>query len=110
MEAQSQRLACVATQLPGISELIEDGRTGVLVAPGNPRALAAAIESLIRDLARRSRLGAAGEERVRRGGGGGGGVCPRAPRVWFAGPPPAPAAPARRWNAPPPGPPTRMRL
>ena len=33
LEAQSQSLACVATALPGIAELIEDGRSGVLVAP-----------------------------------------------------------------------------
>ena len=66
MEAQSQRLACVATQLPGIAELIEDDRTGVLVPPGNPPMLAASLEALIRDPARRIRLGAAGEARVRR--------------------------------------------
>jgi glycosyltransferase involved in cell wall biosynthesis len=66
MEAQSQRLACLATQLPGIGELIEDGRTGVLVPPGNPPALAAALEALIRDPAERIRLGVAGEARVRR--------------------------------------------
>ena len=66
MEAQSQRLACVATQLPGIGELIEDGRTGVLVPPDNSRALAASLEALIRDPAQRIRFGAAGEERVRR--------------------------------------------
>jgi glycosyltransferase involved in cell wall biosynthesis len=66
MEAQSQRLACVATRLPGIGELIEDGRTGELVPPGNPRALAASLESMIRDPARRRRLAAGGEARVRR--------------------------------------------
>jgi glycosyltransferase involved in cell wall biosynthesis len=66
MEAQSQRLACVATQLPGIGELIEDGRTGELVPPGDSRALAASLEALIRDPARRRRLAAAGEARVRR--------------------------------------------
>jgi len=66
MEAQSQRLACVATQLPGIAELVADGRTGVLVPPGNPRALASALEALIRDPAQRSRLGVAAEARVRR--------------------------------------------
>ena len=66
MEAQSQRLACVATQLPGIGELIEDGRTGVLLPQGNPPMLAASLEALIRDPARRIRLGAAGEARVRR--------------------------------------------
>src|SRR5205814_8397755 len=36
MEAQSQRLACIATRLPGIGELIEDGRTGELVPPADP--------------------------------------------------------------------------
>jgi glycosyltransferase involved in cell wall biosynthesis len=66
MEAQSQRLACVATQLPGIAELIEDGRTGKLVPPGDPRALAAALGALICDPERRKRLAAAGEARVRR--------------------------------------------
>lgn len=66
MEAQSQRLACVATRLPGIGELIEDGGTGVLVPPGNPPALAAALAALIGDPAQRLRLGAAGEARVRR--------------------------------------------
>ena len=66
MEAQSQCLPCVATTLPGIVELIEDGRTGALVPPGEPRALAAALEALIRNPARRARLGVAGEARVRR--------------------------------------------
>src|SRR5207248_1410361 len=66
MEAQSQALPCLATQLPGIVELIADGRTGVLVPPGDPSALAAALQSLISDPARRARLGAAGAARVRR--------------------------------------------
>ncbi|MBV9153187.1 MAG: glycosyltransferase, partial [Alphaproteobacteria bacterium] len=66
IEAQSQRLACLATDLPGIAELIEDGRTGILVPPGDARALAAALERMIRDPALRQRLGEAGEARVRR--------------------------------------------
>ena len=65
LEAQSQRLACVATRLPGIAELIEDGRTGILVTPGDPPALAAALERMIRDPGLRQRVGAAGEARVR---------------------------------------------
>jgi glycosyltransferase involved in cell wall biosynthesis len=64
MEAQSQRLACVATGLPGIAELILDGRTGLLVPPGNPPALADALAALIREPGRRDALGAAAEERV----------------------------------------------
>jgi len=69
MEAQSQRLACIATRLPGIAELIIGGRTGVLVPPGDPRALAIALAALIRDPARRLQLAAAGEARVRQGFG-----------------------------------------
>jgi len=65
MEAQSQRLACIATTVCGIPELIEDGVTGLLVAPGEPAALAAALAGLIGDPARRAALGAAGEQRVR---------------------------------------------
>ena len=65
MEAQSQRLACVATRLSGIVELILDGHTGVLVSPGNPAALAASLAALIGDPERRRRLATAGEMRVR---------------------------------------------
>jgi glycosyltransferase involved in cell wall biosynthesis len=66
IEAQSQALACVATGISGIPELIENGATGLLVPPGDSVALAAALEKLIRDPARRAALGAAGESRVRR--------------------------------------------
>jgi glycosyltransferase involved in cell wall biosynthesis len=66
LEAQSQGLACVATALPGIAELIEDGRTGILVTPADPKALAVALERVIRSPALRRRLGEAGEARVRR--------------------------------------------
>lgn len=67
MEAQSQRLACVATRVSAIPELIEDGRTGVLVPSEDPAAFAAALEKLIRDPARRRALGEAGAQRVREG-------------------------------------------
>jgi glycosyltransferase involved in cell wall biosynthesis len=65
MEAQSQRLACVATTIAGIPELIENGETGVLVPAGDPPALARALAALIGDPQRRMQLGAAGERRVR---------------------------------------------
>lgn len=65
IEAQSQRLACVATNISGIPELIEHGASGLLVAPGDPPALARALAELIGDPARRAALGAAGERRVR---------------------------------------------
>lgn len=65
VEAQSQRLACVATRLSAIPELIEDGVTGLLVAPVDPPALAAALAQLIADPELRAQLGAAGAAQVR---------------------------------------------
>jgi glycosyltransferase involved in cell wall biosynthesis len=66
VEAQSQRLACVATEVSAIPELIEGEVTGLLTPPGDPTALAQALATLICDPARRAQLGAAGERRVRR--------------------------------------------
>ena len=64
LEAQSQRVACVATSVSGIPELIEDGVTGLLVEPRTPRALARALARLIRDPALRRALGDAGFART----------------------------------------------
>jgi glycosyltransferase involved in cell wall biosynthesis len=66
MEAQSQGLAVLSTQLPGIGELIEDRGNGWLVPAGDEEALAQAMEQLIRDPQQRETLGAAGQARVRR--------------------------------------------
>ena len=63
-EAQSQGLACVATRVSAIAELVRDGATGLLVDENDPAALALALEALIRDPARRRALGAAGQARV----------------------------------------------
>jgi glycosyltransferase involved in cell wall biosynthesis len=65
MEAQSQGLCCVSTNVSGVPELIRDGETGSLVAPGDAAALARALEDLIRNPTRRDALGQAGAERVR---------------------------------------------
>ena len=65
MEAQSQGLAVVATDVAAVPELIEDGVTGLLVAPRDPRALGAAIAALVGDPARRRTLAVAGGNRVR---------------------------------------------
>ena len=66
MEAQSQGVVCLGTASPGIGELIDDEVSGVLVPPGAPATLAAALARLIREPGRREALGAAGERRVRR--------------------------------------------
>jgi glycosyltransferase involved in cell wall biosynthesis len=64
MEAQSQGLACVATRVAAIPELIEDGVTGALVAPDDVAALAMAIDRLARAPLLRARLGGAALRRV----------------------------------------------
>ncbi len=65
MEAQSQALACVASDTAAIPELIVDRETGRLVAPERPQALADVLAELIADPGQRARLGAAGAARVR---------------------------------------------
>jgi len=65
MEAQSQRLACIATDVSGIPELIEHQVTGLLAPPNDPVALSRNIAELICDPVRRAALASAGERRVR---------------------------------------------
>jgi glycosyltransferase involved in cell wall biosynthesis len=65
MEAQSQRLAVIATNLAGIPELVIDGETGALVPPDDPAALAEVVVRLLRDAGLRDRMAQAGYARVR---------------------------------------------
>jgi glycosyltransferase involved in cell wall biosynthesis len=62
-QALAQAMACglavVTTPVGSIAELVEDGRTGVIVPPAEPRALASAIGALLDDPARRRSLGEA---------------------------------------------------
>lgn len=65
MEAQSQQLACIATNVSAIPELIIDGDTGILVPPDSPATLSRAITKLVEDPILRQVLAKAGEQRVR---------------------------------------------
>jgi glycosyltransferase involved in cell wall biosynthesis len=65
MEAQSQGLACVSTDVSAIPELIHNAETGLLVAPGDIGGLAGAVGRLISDPQLRMGLAKAGERRVR---------------------------------------------
>jgi glycosyltransferase involved in cell wall biosynthesis len=99
MEAQSQRLACIATDVSGIPELIQDQVTGLLVPPDNPRALASALEALISDPARRSALAIAGELRVRGSFAAGSAIDALAKRFGLHPPVRASGSPPRRnWD------------
>jgi colanic acid/amylovoran biosynthesis glycosyltransferase len=66
MEAMGSGVAVVASHLSGIPELVENEKTGLLVSPGDPGALADALERLYRDPALRDRLGRNGREKVLR--------------------------------------------
>lgn len=65
MEAQSQRIACVATDISAIPELIIDGKTGLLVPERDSPALAKALGELISNPEGRAKMALAGEQRVR---------------------------------------------
>ncbi len=62
-EAMNAGTPVVATRVGGLAEVVDDGVTGRLVAPGDPAALAEAVLDV---LARREAMGAAGRERARR--------------------------------------------
>ncbi len=64
LEAMATGLACVGSNVASIPEVIEHGRTGLLVPPGSPAALAAALERLIVDPALRKTLGSAAMDLV----------------------------------------------
>jgi glycosyltransferase involved in cell wall biosynthesis len=60
VEAMAMERATVASRTSAIPEVVQDEVSGVLVPPGDPAALAAAIVRLLRDPALRARMGAAG--------------------------------------------------
>ncbi len=62
MEAMAMELPVVSSRIMGIPELVEDGVSGRLIAPGNVEELTAALAGLAGDPAERSRLGQAGAE------------------------------------------------
>ena len=60
MEALATGVPVVATDVGGIPELVRNGETGLLVAPGDSEALAGAVTRLLSDRDLASRLAAAG--------------------------------------------------
>jgi glycosyltransferase involved in cell wall biosynthesis len=65
MEAASQSLACLASRVSGVPELIEHDASGALVPPDDADALASEITRLIGEPLLRLRLGRTGAARVR---------------------------------------------
>ncbi len=66
IEAQAIGRPVVASRLGALEELVQDGETGVLVRPGDPRALADGVARVIQDAALRSRCIDAGRRQVER--------------------------------------------
>ncbi|MCY4218602.1 MAG: glycosyltransferase family 4 protein [Gammaproteobacteria bacterium] len=60
MEALSQRLACISTDISGIPELLRDEKNGLIVQSEDVDALSNAIERLIRDAEYRNELSSEG--------------------------------------------------
>ncbi len=59
LEAMGLGCAVVASDLPGIRDVVEHGVSGLLVPPGDPAALSAALTSLLANPELRARVGAA---------------------------------------------------
>lgn len=65
LEAMAQGLPAIATRVCGNEEAVADGRTGLLVPPDDPAALAAAMIRLATAPAEAERMGLAGRARYR---------------------------------------------
>ena len=60
IEAMAAGISVLSTDVGGVADLVAHGKTGWLVPPGDPPALARAIEELLGDPALRARLAAPG--------------------------------------------------
>src|SRR5690606_38167121 len=66
LEAMACGRPVVGSAVGGISFTVEDGRTGFLVPPRDPEALAARLTRLLTDASLRERMGRAARDRVER--------------------------------------------
>jgi glycosyltransferase involved in cell wall biosynthesis len=67
LEAMAAGKPVIATAISGTREAVLHGETGLLVAPGNPAELAAAIRTLLSDRKLANRLAQAGKARAKEG-------------------------------------------
>ncbi|UYV38732.1 glycosyltransferase [Rhodobacteraceae bacterium D3-12] len=64
MEAMAGEVPVVTTQIAGIPELVEHGKSGLLVPPGNMKKLAEAIEEILKNHDTSTKMGQAGRAKV----------------------------------------------
>lgn len=67
LDAMACGVPCVGTRIEAVPEIVRDGVTGLLVPPGDPAALAGALERLLRDPAEARAMGARGRAWVSAG-------------------------------------------
>jgi glycosyltransferase involved in cell wall biosynthesis len=65
LEAMASGRPVITTAIGGMRDMVQDGDSGLLVAPGDSRGLADALAKVLADGELRARLGASGKERVR---------------------------------------------
>lgn len=66
LEASAMGKAVIGTRVGGVSEAIAEGRTGLLVPPEDPKALAEAVIRLLKDRREREQMGLEGRRIVKR--------------------------------------------
>jgi glycosyltransferase involved in cell wall biosynthesis len=64
LEAMATGKPVVATMAGGLPEIVDNEKTGLLVPPGDPEALATAVLVLLQDPARAAAMGQAGRARA----------------------------------------------
>jgi glycosyltransferase involved in cell wall biosynthesis len=65
MEAMAMERPVIGSRIGGLPDIIVDGKSGLLVEPGNVSALREALRALLVDPARRAQMGAIGRQRAR---------------------------------------------
>ena len=65
MEAMSVGKPVIATRIGGLTDIVKDGETGLLVTPGDVESLTNAIRDLLNQPERRAEMGAKGLEQVK---------------------------------------------
>lgn len=63
VEAMSCGLPVLGSRVGGVAEIVEDGRNGLLFAPGNPEGIASAIDYCLKNPERRAEFGRAALEK-----------------------------------------------
>lgn len=63
-EAMACKVACIVTDIPGAKELVIAGKTGLIIRPNSPEAIAESIKSLAQNREKAIAFGLAGYERI----------------------------------------------